>query len=63
MSKKTEKNPNAVNLGRLGGRARKQKLSAQRRAEIAKKAALARWSGEKKKHQLKSLQSTPQPDQ
>ncbi len=43
----TEKNPAAVALGRLGGLkggpARKEKLSAKRRKEIAKKAAEARW--------------------
>lgn len=42
------KNPAAVALGRLGGKkggpARAEKLSRQRRKEIAKKAALARWS-------------------
>ena len=42
------KNPAAVALGRLGGlkggRARADKLSKTRRSEIAKKAALARWS-------------------
>ena len=41
------KNPAAVALGRLGGlkggRARAEKLSAKRRKQIAKKAALARW--------------------
>jgi hypothetical protein len=41
------KNPDAVTLGRLGGKkggpARAAKLSAQRRQEIAKKAAEARW--------------------
>lgn len=45
--KKTEKNPAAVALGRLGGlkggRARAEKLSKERRKEIAKKAAEARW--------------------
>lgn len=43
----TDKNPAAVELGRLGGKkggpARAQKLTAKRRREIAKKAALARW--------------------
>lgn len=43
-----EKNPAAVALGRLGGlkggKARAKKLSAKRRAEIAKKAAKSRWS-------------------
>ena len=42
-----EKNPAAVMLGRIGGlkggRARAQSLSARKRAEIAKQAALARW--------------------
>jgi hypothetical protein len=44
---KTDKNPNAVALGRLGGlkggKARAEKLSSKRRVEIAKKAAGARW--------------------
>jgi hypothetical protein len=42
-----EKNPAAVALGRLGGikggKARAKSMSAQKRKEIAKKAALARW--------------------
>lgn len=41
------KNPAAVALGRLGGlkggRARAIKLSAEKRSEIAKKAAKTRW--------------------
>ena len=41
------KNPAAVELGRLGGKkggpARAKKLTATQRAEIAKKAAKARW--------------------
>ena len=41
------KNPAAVALGRLGGlkggKARAEKLSPERRTEIAKKAAQARW--------------------
>jgi hypothetical protein len=45
--KQPEKNPAAVALGRLGGlkggKARADKLSASKRAEIAKKAAQARW--------------------
>ena len=45
------KNPNAVALGRLGGlkggKARAEKLSTERRKEIAKKAAKARWSKSK----------------
>lgn len=46
------KNPAAVALGRLGGlkggKARANKLSAQRRAEIAKHAAQKRWGAKKK---------------
>jgi hypothetical protein len=38
------KDPNAVALGRLGGLARAKVLKARRRVEIARKAALARWS-------------------
>lgn len=45
------KNPAAVALGRLGGlkggRARANKLSSNKRAEIAKKAAKARWANKK----------------
>ena len=41
------KNPAAIDLGRLGGlkggRARANKLTPERRNEIAKKAASARW--------------------
>jgi hypothetical protein len=41
------KNPHAVALGRLGGlkggQARAQKLTPKRRADIAQKAAAARW--------------------
>lgn len=41
------KNPAAVALGRLGGvkggKARASKLSPERRSEIARKAAAARW--------------------
>jgi hypothetical protein len=42
-----DKNPAAVTLGRLGGlkggKARASKLTPERRSEIAKKAARARW--------------------
>lgn len=48
---KPEKNPAAVALGRLGGKvggkARAENLSAEKRTEIAKKAAEARWSKNK----------------
>jgi hypothetical protein len=50
-SDKPEKNPAAVALGRLGGKkggpARARALTAKKRAEIAKRAALTRWG---KKH-------------
>ena len=43
----SDKNPNAVALGRLGGkkggRARAKKLTAEQRSEIARIAANARW--------------------
>jgi hypothetical protein len=46
-----EKNPAAVALGRLGGKkggpARAARLTKEQRAEIARKAARARW---KEKH-------------
>lgn len=42
-----KKNPAAVALGKLGGakggKARAEKLTAERRSEIARKAAQARW--------------------
>lgn len=42
-----EKNPVAVTLGRLGGlkggKARAEKLTSEKRSEIAKKAADSRW--------------------
>jgi hypothetical protein len=48
---KKEKNPAAVALGRLGGlkggKARAEKLSADERSFIARKASQARW-GKKK---------------
>ena len=47
-----EKNPNAVALGRLGGKkggkARAEKLTPEERKEIAKKAAQVRWGQSKK---------------
>jgi hypothetical protein len=50
LTPKPEKNPAAVALGRLGGLkgglARKNKLSASRRKEIAKNAAAIRWKPE-----------------
>ena len=37
------KDPAAVALGRNGGKARAEAVSAKRRAEIARKAARTRW--------------------
>lgn len=37
------KNAAAVALGRMGGKARAEGLSAKKRSEIAKKAAKSRW--------------------
>lgn len=46
-----KKNPAAVALGRLGGlkggKARAASLTKKRRSEIAKKAAMTRWSAQK----------------
>lgn len=50
-TKRREKNPAAVALGRLGGlkggKARAEKLSASDRSEIARRAADARWKHQK----------------
>lgn len=47
----SDKNPHAVELGRLGGlkggKARAKKLTKEQRSEIAKKAAKARWENKK----------------
>ena len=47
---KRVKNRAAVALGRLGGKkggpARAEKLSPERRSEIARKAAISRWEGQ-----------------
>jgi hypothetical protein len=48
---RTEKNPEAVKRGRKGGQKggaiRARRLTAKRRAEIATRAATARWKGSK----------------
>ena len=50
-----KKNPHAVILGRLGGlkggKARAKKLSAERRREIARAAAKARWAKQSSRSQ------------
>ena len=38
------KNAAAVALGRMGGKARAEGMSAKRRKQIARKAAVKRWS-------------------
>ena len=50
-----EKNPAAVELGRLGGKkggkARAEKLTPEQRSEIAKKAAKARWDKKRREEE------------
>jgi hypothetical protein len=48
MSKKKSKDQHAVHLGRLGGKARLQKMTPELRKEIARKAARARWEKKRK---------------
>jgi hypothetical protein len=48
MPKKV-KDPNAVALGRKGGKARLQKITPERRKEIARNAIAARWAKAKTK--------------
>jgi hypothetical protein len=40
---KRKKNPAAVALGKRGGKARLKKLTPEKRSEVAKIAAAARW--------------------
>ncbi|MFZ3325502.1 MAG: RNA-binding protein [Methylocella sp.] len=42
------KDPAAVALGRKGGKARAESMSAKRRKEIAKKAAAKRWNSRRR---------------
>lgn len=49
MAKNKQKDPHAVYLGKLGGKARIEKLTAEERQDIARKAAQARWAKRKKK--------------
>jgi hypothetical protein len=49
MSDKKEKNPNAVALGRLGAKARQEKVTPERRREIAREAIRTRWAKTKNK--------------
>jgi hypothetical protein len=41
---KSGKDPAAVSMGKRGRKARAEKMTPERRAEIAKKAAEKRWS-------------------
>jgi hypothetical protein len=42
-----DKNPAAAAMGRKGGAARAAKMSPEKRAEIARRAAQKRWTGNK----------------
>lgn len=46
-SERDGKDPAAASLGKRGGKARAAKLTAEQRAEIARKAAAKRWGGSK----------------
>jgi hypothetical protein len=45
---KKKKNPAAVTLGTLGGKARARKATKKRLSEIGRKGAAARWKKRKK---------------
>lgn len=47
---KDGKNKAAQELGRKGGKARAEKISPERRSEIAKKAAAKRWADKSDKN-------------
>lgn len=49
------KNPSAVALGSLGGKASAKKLTKEQRKERAKKAIQARWSKRKKMYTINKL--------
>jgi hypothetical protein len=44
VARRRKKNPHAVAMGKLAGAARTKALSPERRKEIAKIAAAARWT-------------------
>ena len=44
FSNKKEKEPNAVALGRKGGKARPRTMRPEQRKEITRKAIAARWA-------------------
>ncbi len=47
VMRRKKKNPAAVTLGSMGGKARAKKLSPERRREIARNAIRARWGRRK----------------
>lgn len=47
-----KKNPAAVSLGRLGGKARAKKASRKKLSEIGRKGATARWKKARKHGRL-----------
>jgi len=51
-----EKEMTVKELASLGGHARKKKLSAARRKEIAQKAIRARWTNRKRKAEVNARQ-------
>jgi hypothetical protein len=51
IAKKRKKDPNAVALGKKGGKARIEKMTPEQRSAIARKAVLARWAKHKKDQQ------------
>ena len=63
MRKKQKKNPNAVALGKLGGskggKIRAERLTAEQRTEIARKAVTARWAKAKAKQKNKEELASP----
>ena len=44
-----KKNPHAVAMGKLGGKARLTKMTSVQRSAVARKAAQARWAKHKAK--------------
>ena len=46
---KKQKNPAAVRLGRLGGKARAEKVSREKLSQIGRKGAVARWKKAEKR--------------
>jgi hypothetical protein len=63
MRKKQNKNPNAVALGKLGGskggKIRAERLTAEQRTEIARKAVTARWAKAKAKQKSQEESASP----